>query len=222
MDNLDNTFVNPSTYTVVSSPISTNGYLTPNGLFNGSGSNTNLVSLSSKLAGGKTDTITIKVRFCVNGITTSYSNSAIASGNSYSNGLGANGSDVSTNGLNPDPNGNNNPSDVGEDMATVFMGSDIGLAVPEGFNPNDVNGNQTWIIKGIENYPDNVVSVYNRWGNLVYQKDGYSNTDPWNGAANSNIPKFGSNRLPQGTYYYVIEFKNSNQQALKGFVILQY
>jgi gliding motility-associated-like protein len=222
IDNLDNTFINPATYTVVSAPVSITGALATNALFSGNGNNTNLLTSTNSLSIGGVDTIMVKVRFCSNGGVTTYSNIAVVSANSSSTGLGNTGTDISTNGLNPDPNGNGNPSDNDEGIVTVFSGSDLGVIVPQGFNPNDVNGNQTWILKGIENFPDNVVSVYNRWGNLVYQKEGYSNAEAWNGIANSNLPKLGANRLPQGTYYYVIEFKNSDQAALKGFVVLQY
>ena len=222
IDNLDNTFINPATYSVVSAPVSITGALATNALFSGNGNNTNLLTSTNSLSIGGVDTIMVKVRFCSNGGVTTYSNIAVVSANSSSTGLGNTGTDISTNGLNPDPNGNGNPSDNDEGIVTVFSGSDVGVIVPQGFNPNDVNGNQTWILKGIENFPDNVVSVYNRWGNLVYQKEGYSNAEAWNGIANSNLPILGANRLPQGTYYYVIEFKNSDQAALKGFVVLQY
>jgi gliding motility-associated-like protein len=222
VDNLDNTFAFPTTYTVLSSPVSVNGLLITSPLFTGNGSNTNLLSSGNTLLANGVDTITVKVRFCSTDPEKQFNNIATVSANSLPNGQGSTGTDVSTDGLNPDPNGNGNPSDTDESAPTPFKGSDLNVIIPEGFNPNDVNGNQTWIIKGIESYPDNVVSVYNRWGNLVYQKEGYSNTDAWNGTANTNIPKFGANTMPQGTYYYVIEFKNTDQQPIKGFVVLQY
>ena len=36
-------------------------------------------------------------------------------------------------------------------------------------------------IEGIENFPDNKVSVFNRWGSLVFEKKGYTNENGWDG-----------------------------------------
>jgi gliding motility-associated-like protein len=54
-------------------------------------------------------------------------------------------------------------------------------------------------VKGILDYPDNILIVYNRWGNIVYQKTSYSNE--WKGTNNN-----GEN-LPEGTYYVTIKIK---------------
>ena len=49
----------------------------------------------------------------------------------------------------------------------------------------------------IEQFPNCIVEIYNRWGAKLYTSDpGYTN--PWNGTYN-NSP------LPVGTYYYIID-----------------
>jgi gliding motility-associated-like protein len=75
------------------------------------------------------------------------------------------------------------------------------------------------VIKGLPLNVDNVLTVFNRWGNKVYQKSNYDNT--WNGNPNVN-GTLGTEKLPPGTYYYIIEFKGGDLKTTNGFVVLQY
>lgn len=77
------------------------------------------------------------------------------------------------------------------------------LELPSGFSPNGDGKNDGYHIKGIEGYPDNVFRVFNRWGNLVYDKEDYVNED-WVGQNNSGDP------LPDGTYFVVLEVVGKN------------
>ncbi len=79
------------------------------------------------------------------------------------------------------------------DVVSVTV-SNVALVVPKGFTPNNDGDNDVWIIQNIDRYPGNKVKVFNRWGAEVFSKDGYSNTNAWNGE-----------NLPTGTYYYVVE-----------------
>ena len=72
------------------------------------------------------------------------------------------------------------------------------ILVFNGISPNDDGANDTWTIAGIEQYPDNTVRVFNRWGNLVFERQGYSNNDPW-------AARWNDRDLPDGTYFYLIE-----------------
>ncbi|MEM6964912.1 MAG: gliding motility-associated C-terminal domain-containing protein [Bacteroidota bacterium] len=78
------------------------------------------------------------------------------------------------------------------------------LFIFNGFSPNNDGINETLVIQGIDNFSENVVRIYNRWGNLVYQKEGYSNDDGWDG-------RFEDKDLPDGTYFYVIGDGEGNQ-----------
>ena len=51
--------------------------------------------------------------------------------------------------------------------------------ISEAFTPNQDGINDVWMIYNIENYPNNNLSVHNRWGKLVYSKKGYKND--WDG-----------------------------------------
>jgi len=70
--------------------------------------------------------------------------------------------------------------------------------------------NDYYVITGIENYPDNHFEVYNRWGNKVYEADGYLND--WNGWANVRFV-IGHNELPIGVYYYILRYNATLEKA---------
>ncbi|MNJ86419.1 hypothetical protein D3C87_39130 [compost metagenome] len=93
-----------------------------------------------------------------------------------------------------------------------------GLTISNAFTPDGDGINETWVIEGIENYPDNELTVFNRWGNLVFSADGYLNN--WTGTSNSNL-NIGGTELPTGTYYYVLDTKDETAGVLKGYVYIQ-
>ena len=88
------------------------------------------------------------------------------------------------------------------------------ITVYNGFTPDGDGLNDNWIIENIENFSNNTVTIFNRWGNKIWNTTGYNNTDNvWNGKTQSG----GS--LPSGTYFYVIELDNGNG-IKKGWVEL--
>ena len=88
--------------------------------------------------------------------------------------------------------------------------------VPEGISPNNDGVNDVLIIRGLENYPGNELSILNRWGALVYKKKIYDNT--WDGTSNQGI-SYGDNKLPEGTYFYIIDL-GKGKKPIKGFIYL--
>ena len=104
-------------------------------------------------------------------------------------------------------------NEVGWDTATVIieiMCTDLNIFT--GFSPNGDNINETWIILGIERFPNNTVKVYNRWGNLVYEELGYTNNNGWDGSWNSQP-------LPDGTYFYIVT--DGESQTFNGYLQIQ-
>lgn len=83
------------------------------------------------------------------------------------------------------------------------------IEMPSGFTPNSDGHNDNFIVHGLEAYPDNVLTIFNRWGNIVYQHENYSNQ--WNGYNNRG------EELPDGTYFAILEIK-SQELILKGYV----
>ncbi|MGF7079365.1 gliding motility-associated C-terminal domain-containing protein [Mucilaginibacter sp. UYCu711] len=84
------------------------------------------------------------------------------------------------------------------------------IVVPNSFTPNNDGINDTWVIPGLETDPSAIITVFNRYGGIVYESHGY--TTPWNGHY-KNTP------LPFGAYYYVIAIKN-NTQKLSGCITI--
>lgn len=111
-------------------------------------------------------------------------------------------------------------STVGETMIRTVEGATItvteGFQQPEirtieiadlkvytGITPNGDNVNDTWVIDGIERYPENTVQIYGRWGEKVWEGENYDNVNViWTGLNRAG------NELPEGTYIYFIELKN--------------
>jgi len=91
-----------------------------------------------------------------------------------------------------------------------------------GISPNGDSINDFWVIEGIENYPDNMVTVFNRWGDMVFQVQGYDNQGvSFHGIANKNTV-MGGGKLPSGTYFFKIDINSlGNSTTTKGFIVLK-
>ncbi|MEA1786169.1 gliding motility-associated C-terminal domain-containing protein, partial [Arenibacter sp. GZD96] len=88
------------------------------------------------------------------------------------------------------------------------------LVPAQAFTPGGDGINDTWVVPGIDNYPNNVVRLYNRWGHEVFAAKGYRND--WGG----NHKGSGS-LLPPGSYLYVIDLGNGTA-PLQGWVFINY
>ena len=80
------------------------------------------------------------------------------------------------------------------------------------FNSMTVNGdslNDVFVIRGIENYPDNTLIIYNRWGVEVYNVEGYGQDDKYfRGLSEGRQTISQSAELPKGTYFYILRYVN--------------
>ncbi|WP_435625315.1 PKD domain-containing protein [Flagellimonas sp.] len=77
--------------------------------------------------------------------------------------------------------------------------------------PNDDGANDVFFIQNIETFPNNYLTIYNRWGNVVFEARGYMND--WHGTYNGNP-------LPVGTYYYHIELNDPDQRSHSGHITI--
>ena len=95
------------------------------------------------------------------------------------------------------------------------------------YNGMSVDGdgkNDYFHIGGIERYPNNVVRIYNRWGVKVFETEGYDNvTRVFRGISNGRVTVEQAEKFAQGTYYYVIEYydSNNNKESLVGWLYLK-
>ncbi|HEU0226760.1 MAG TPA: gliding motility-associated C-terminal domain-containing protein [Arachidicoccus soli] len=98
----------------------------------------------------------------------------------------------------------------------VYAKEGLLLTIPQLLTPNGDYKNDTWKITGIEKYPHNEVTVFNRWGNVVFHQKNYQNN--WNGIPNV-IAIGGKDKLPNGTYFYVVKIQNKGkEQVFKGYL----
>ena len=94
------------------------------------------------------------------------------------------------------------------------------LIIPNAFSPDGDGINDTWTIRGDlnQNYPNNKIYIFNRWGVSVFESKGYQNN--WNGSNNSNSSGNRSSNLPVGTYFYVLDLNGDGSNVKKGYVYL--
>lgn len=94
------------------------------------------------------------------------------------------------------------------------------VEIPDGFSPNGSGFNDVFAITGITEYPDNSVQIFNRWGMLVYEANGYdNNTIVWDGKPQNNLT-LGDGVLPEGTYFYIVKLGNGSE-PLQGAIYLK-
>ena len=95
---------------------------------------------------------------------------------------------------------------------------DVALKVYNAVSPNGDDLNDILYIEGIEYYPDNSLSIYDRYNNLVYETLGYNNNNvAWEGQANKGIS---TRELPGDTYFYILNLGDGTP-LLKGFIMLK-
>ena len=90
-----------------------------------------------------------------------------------------------------------------------------GIRIPNAFTPNGDGRDDTWQIEFIEQYPDNSVSVFNRWGNRIFSAENYSRANEWRGDINGQP-------APVGTYYYVVTTRGPLGKSYSGSLTVLY
>ena len=88
------------------------------------------------------------------------------------------------------------------------------ISVSQLLTPGTSGSESRWQVQNIEFFPNSIVYVYNRNGQLVFQKNSYQND--WNGT----YQKTGS-FLPAGPYYFVVEISDTNE-IKKGWLYINY
>jgi len=91
------------------------------------------------------------------------------------------------------------------------------VAIYNEFSPNGDGVNDTFVIECIDNFPNNTLKVYNRWGNLVYSTKNYNNT--WTGVSDGRATFNRDEKLPEGTYYFVLDLGDGYKPVVKWLYI---
>ncbi|AYN67481.1 hypothetical protein D1013_08960 [Euzebyella marina] len=115
----------------------------------------------------------------------------------------------------PDNRDDDDDNDGVPDSEDYFPQDNEPVLVPaEAFTPNNDGLNDSWMVPGIENYPNNVVRIYNRYGHEVFAQNSYRND--WQGFFKNKNEK-----LPSGSYLYIIDLGNG-EAPLRGWIFINY
>jgi gliding motility-associated-like protein len=112
---------------------------------------------------------------------------------------------------NDDTDGDGTPNYLDPDLE----GQDLEVDVINVLTPNGDGVHDYLEIRGLENYPDNTVRIYNRWGVLVFNTRAYdSQGNVFDGTSQGRVTVDQANKLPVGTYFYIVEYVNSRQETV--------
>lgn len=99
-------------------------------------------------------------------------------------------------------------------LAREAVESDLIVHNAVSSNPDGLNDYVR--IQSIENYPENKFTVFNRWGDKVFEIENYNNDqNVFRGWSNFN----GHSELVSGSYFYVLELPG--RESLKGFIAVK-
>jgi gliding motility-associated-like protein/uncharacterized repeat protein (TIGR01451 family) len=92
-----------------------------------------------------------------------------------------------------------------------------------GITPNGDGYNDYFQINGIDQYPNNTVRIFTRWGILIFEANGYNeSSNVFTGESNARVTIEGNRDVPTGTYFYVITFSGENpgKNSYSGYIYL--
>ncbi|MCA0958098.1 DUF11 domain-containing protein [Muricauda ruestringensis] len=77
------------------------------------------------------------------------------------------------------------------------------------FSPNGDGDNETLTLVDHTSYQSNKLEIFDRYGNSVFQMDGYDSS--WDGTGKNGD-------LPNGTYYYILDLNGDGTEVVKGWI----
>ncbi len=94
---------------------------------------------------------------------------------------------------------------------TITISVVQGIYIPDTFTPNNDAINDVWELKGIEEYPEAEVSIFDRWGNLIFYEKGM-NQHFFDGMSNGKM-------VSVGIYAYHIKTSPTGR-SIRGSLLL--
>ena len=101
---------------------------------------------------------------------------------------------------------------AGYSQVTVTVVESDSLFIYNTFTPNGDGDNDNWYIGNIWGCPDNTLTVFNRYGRIVYTAHPYTNN--WHGKLNGD-------ELPAATYYFILDPGNGKKEVHGSVTILR-
>lgn len=93
---------------------------------------------------------------------------------------------------------------------TVMVEISYKVLIPDAFTPDGDGINETWELRGISSYPGAEITIFDRWGSVIFHSKSYSTA--FNG-------KYKEQLLPSGAYPYIIKL-DSTKPRITGSLIL--
>jgi gliding motility-associated-like protein len=84
--------------------------------------------------------------------------------------------------------------------------------IPNAITPNGDGKNDFFVIDNIEKYTKSELTVFNRWGEILYRSKAYNGQ--WGGTNQNGQP------LAEGTYYYILRLNVDDGKILRGDVTI--
>lgn len=117
-----------------------------------------------------------------------------------------------------DWNGNGIPDYLDPDLMST--GDEI-----EVFNvitPNGDGIHDVLTIRGLENFPNNTIRIYNRWGVLVFTTNAYNTQNNFfDGTSQGRVTVNQDKMLPVGTYFYILDYEALGQtKSISGYIYI--
>ncbi len=94
----------------------------------------------------------------------------------------------------------------------ISNNEELCFRIPDIITPNGDGKNDTWVISGLEIYPDVVVQIFDRWGKRVFYSEGYD--DNFDGTYNGRD-------LPMQSYHYVINLNDGSPVIIGNITIVR-
>jgi len=118
---------------------------------------------------------------------------------------------------NDDSNGNGIPEYLEPNIP------DTEIEIFNVITPNGDGIHDILTIAGLENYPENTIRIYNRWGILVYTTNSYNTAGNFfDGTSEGRVTIKTDDKLPVGTYFYILDYENAigKTESLSGYIYL--
>ena len=82
--------------------------------------------------------------------------------------------------------------------------------------PNGDGDHDMLLIRIIQNFPENEIKIFNRWGVLVYEVQGYGkNNNFFRGQSMGRVTLDREKQLPVGTYFYILTYTTKDGKTKK-------
>lgn len=125
-------------------------------------------------------------------------------------------------------NGNYLDDDADEDGIPNYLDSDLGefeeeIEVFNVITPNGDGIHDVLRISGLQNYPNNTLKIYNRWGVAVYMTKAYDTEgNVFDGTSAGRVTVDVDSKLPVGTYFYILDYElpNGEMKTLSGYIYI--